>query len=343
MASDKVSGSRFPSWEGKGVTAEEFGRLYLAALEGIAHAGWHWFAYHFHNGPTPFAMSILEACAAIDGRTEGIGTSLLSELTSIGGRDRDEAQYEQLLQKLGEILVIERVVTSDWPEGTTFQHEPAAFPGGPRPELVVSYDDKRLVVEVKTPAQLRHIRNRANNPVQLAYRGGVPRELAQELAGDAEVALPRDNPVLDFLRDANRKFEGFRDEGVTSTLLVIVWDDFVYEPISTLINEASGLLTEQSFARNENGEAERFENIDKVIVLRHLNYFIAGSREEPLIDRVNAMDFGAGNALPNVHFDAHGNQHISDDIVRRFRALRYDDQRIRNFADYRPQDIVFWI
>lgn len=325
------------------MTAEEFGRLYLLAIDGISNAGWHWFAYHFHNGPTPFAMSIIEACASIDGRTEGIGTSLLSELTSIGGRDRDEAQYEQLLQKLSEILVIERIVTSEWPAGTTFQHEPAARPGAPRPELVVNYEDQRLVIEVKTPAHLRHIRNRANNPVQLAYRGGVPRELAQELAGEGAVALPRDNPILDFLRDANRKFEAFRHEGLVTTLLVIVWDDFIYEPISTLVNDASGLLTEQSFAQVEGDEAERFENIDNVIVLRHLNYFIAGSREEALMDRLNAMDFGADNALPNVLFDAHGDQHVPEEVVRRFRALRHDDPRIRDFADYRPQDIVFWL
>lgn len=325
------------------MTAEEFGRLYLVALKGISETGWHWFAYHFHNGPTPFAMSIFEACGAIDDCTDGIGTLLLSELTSIGGRNRDEAQYEQLLQKLSEILVIERIVTSEWPEGTTFLHEPAAVPGGPRPELVVNCEDKRLVIEVKTPAHLRHIRNRANNPVQLAYRGSVPRELAQDLAGQGGITLPRDNPILDFLRDANRKFEGFRDEGATTTLLVIVWDDYIYEPISTLVNEASGLLTEQSFARIEGGEVERFENVDEVIIMRHLDYFIAGSREESLMDRVSAMDFGNDDALPNVLFDVHGNQQISDHIVRRFRALRHDDEGIQNFAEYRAQDIVFWI
>ncbi|MFK5979711.1 MAG: hypothetical protein QM488_12585 [Rhizobiaceae bacterium] len=325
------------------MTAEEFNRLYLLALRGIDDVGWHWFSYHFHNGPTPFAMCILEACAAIDERTERIGTTLLSELISIGGRDRDAAQYEQLLQKMGEILVIERVVCSEWPRGTTFQHEPAAFPGGARPELVVNFEDGRLVVEVKTPSQLNHIRNRANNRVQLAYRGGVSRELAEKIAEDEGVVLPRDNPILDFLRDANRKFDGFRQEQSTSSLLVIVWDDHIYEPISTLVNEASGLLTVNSFAKNADGIAETYPNIDAVVVLRHLNYMIAGSREEPLLDRVSALDFGGERALPNVLFLAQGERQLPEIVLERLRAYFHDDPGLKMFAEYNPQDVVFWM
>jgi hypothetical protein len=325
------------------MSPEEFQRLYLLALNGIAGVGWHWFAYHFHIGPTRFARSILEACATIDEHTAGIGTTLLNELTSIGGRERDEAQYEQLLQKMSEILVIERVVTCPWPAGTTYEHEPAAIAHGPRPELVVGYEGGRMIVEVKTPALLAHVRRRAANPVQLAYRGGVPLDVAQDLAGDAEVALPRDNPILDFLRDANRKFADFHNDPRTASVLFIVWDDFIYEPISTLANDRSGLLTPNSFARNPDGMPETFPNIDLVVALRHLNYFIAGSREEDLGDRASAMDFGAANALPNVLFPAHGGCEVPDFVLERFRAYPYDDPGLRMFAEYNPQDIVFWI
>jgi len=324
------------------MTAEEFSALYLIATTGLNDTGWHWFSYHFYVGPTPFARSILSSCASIDRRGTGIGTDLLRELVAIGGRERDERQYEQLLQKLSEILVIERVVNCPWPAETTFQHEPAAVPGGPRPELLVSYPEGRLVVEVKTPALLEHIRARATNGIQLAYRGGVPLELAEQLGEDA-VTLPRDNPVLDFLRDGERKFVGFRQDPGTASLLVIVWDDFIYEPISALVNERSGLLTRNSFVRAPDGTPQTYPNVDAVIAIRHLNYLIAGSREENLGDRLTAMDFGDGCALPNVLFDVEGARPIPTFVLDALRAFRHDDPGLRMFAEYNPQDMVFWL
>jgi len=284
----------------------------------------------------------MSSCASINRRAANIGADLLDELVGIGGRERDEDQYEQLLQKLAEILVIERVVNCPWPDVTTFLHEPAANPGGPRPELLVSTPDGRLVVEVKTPALFKHIRARAANAVQLPYRGVVPLDVAERLA-QGTVTLPRDNPVLDFLRDGERKFAGFREEPNTTSLLVIVWDDYIYEPISALVNGASGLLTQSSYSRTATGTAEIFPNIDAIVALRHLNYFVAASREEPLIDRQNGLDFGDENALPNVLFTLPGARPIPDFVLDALRAYPHDDPGLRMFAEYNPQDIVFWI
>ena len=325
------------------MTQEEFAKLYLMTIQKLRETEWHWFSYHFYNGPTSFARSILACAASINTKTEGIGTELLLELISIGGNERDERQYEQLIQKLSELLVIERIVQFDWPQGTTFQHEPEAYQGGPRPELRVNFHDRELIIEVKTPSLLEHIRNRNSRPVQLPYRGGVPRKLAENLTDDGGVVLPRDNPVKDFLIDANRKFEGFRNGDEVSTLLVIVWDDFIFEPISTLINDQSGLLTDSSYVRTDEGEARRYPNIDQIVIVRHLNYFVQHSREEPLIDREHAMDFGDQRALPNVCFDAHGDKNVPEQLLEHLRAIRHDDPAIANFADYRAQDIVFWI
>lgn len=324
------------------MTAEQFSQLLIEAHAGISSTGWHWFAYHFNVGPTPFGKGIIEACAEIDNRAAGIGTALLRELTLIGGRDRDEAQYEQLLQKLGEILVIRQVLSCPWPTGTTFCHEPAAIPGGPRPELLVTYDEGRLVVEVKTPALLAHIRNRASNDTQLAYRGGVSLEVAKGL-GTSPVTLPRDNPVLDFLKDGERKFAAFRSDQSTASLLVIIWDDFIYEPISTLVNPGSGLLTERSYARGVDGTPQKYPNIDAIAVLRHLNYFISGSREEPLGDRTSAMDFGGENALPNVLFASSGARQVPEFVLNSLRVFPNDHPELRRWAEYNTQDIVFWI
>lgn len=324
------------------MTAEQFADLLREAYAGLSEIGWHWFGYHFHVGPTPFAKSIMGACADIDDRAPSMGSKLFREMMSIGGRDRDESQYEQLLQKLAEILVIRQIVRCPWPAGTRFEHEPTATPEGPRPELVVTWTRGRLVVEVKAPALLEHIRRRASNGVQLAYRDGVPLELATKLSEGA-VTLPRDNPVLDFLKDAERKFAAFRTDPDTAALLVIVWDDYIYEPISALVNPCSGLLTAQSFAREPDGTARIYPNIDGIVVLRHLNYFVQGSREEPLGDRANALDFGGSAALPNVHFAPSSGRSIPQFLLNALRARAHDDPELLRFAEYNVQDIVFWV
>lgn len=324
------------------MSADKFSEQMMQVWTGLRDVGWHWFGYHFMNGPTPFAMSILNKCALLDESTEGIGHQLLAELICIGGRKRDEDQYEQLLQKLAEMLVLERIVSSDWPDGTTFEYEPEAIKGGPRPELLVTSDNMRLVIEVKAPSLFKHIRNRCANGTQLTYRDGMPLTAAQQVFHDSGTTLPRDNPVADFLKSADRKFEGFRD-GSTASLLVVVWDDYIYEPISVLMNEQSGLLTPRSFVKDaDTGAALAFPNVDAIVALRHLNYFISASKGKPLYDRVDGMDFGDNSALPNVSFPVSDHNAVPQHIYSQLRALQFGDSALMG-AEYNVTDMVFWI
>lgn len=320
--------------------AERLGHYMLQMWQGLRNTGWHWFEYHFWNGPTPFAMGIIRSCMGIDRVASGIGTTLFDELLSIGGRDRYEPHYEQLLQKMSEILVIERIVTANWPDGTMFEQEPRAKPGGKRPELLITMGTDRLLVEVKTPSQLAHIRNRGTNPNQLSYRSEVGLRTAEVLSDD-ETTLPRDNQILSFLKDADAKFADFRD-GHTRSMLVIVWDDFIYEPISVLMNAESGLWTKNAYAKDESGTPLAFPNVDSVVALRHLNYFICGSREEPLGDRTNAMDFGDERAMPNVIFPVRDQEPMMERVVERLRAHPYGDPALIG-AEYQVSDMVMWL
>ncbi|MGG7581829.1 hypothetical protein [Rhizobium sp. Nf11,1] len=325
------------------MTEDEYDRLVELSMETMMKTGFHWFQHQFITVPHHlFAASILRACASIDRAAPDIGTDLLRELSSIGGRDRHEPHYEQLLQKLSEILVIERIVSASWPMGTTFEHEPSAIAGGPRPELLVTTPTGRLVVEVKTPSLLQHIRNRAHNRTQLPYRGGLSRELAGASA-EGGVTLPRDNPILDFLRDAERKFAGFRVDPNTASLLVIVWDDHIYEPISTLVNQGTGLLTPNSFAKRPDGQALTFPNVDGVVAIRHMHYFIAASRDVWMDWRSHAMDFGIDGDVPNVSFDLSNGRALPQPVLERLRATPHEDPRLKIFAEYNPQDLVIWV
>lgn len=324
--------------------------LLKLARSGIEDVSWHWFAHHFfHPFGHPLATAIIQACIHIDAAAPGeagkpgIGTVLLGELASIGGREGHKPHYEQLMQKLGEILVIERVTGCPWPPGTTFRHEPAAFKGGPRPELLVVTPEERLIVEVKTPSLLAHARQRGENGVQLPYREGLPLEGARDALGAGGLTLPRDNPVLDFLKDADRKFRGFRADGQTAGLLVIVWDDHIYEPISTLVNPRSGLLTPNSFAKGEDGAALRFPDIDAVVVVRHLHNFARAAGDLRLLDRRHGLDFGDERALPNVLFGGDGGRLIPGGVLARLRAWPHDDPRLATMAEYNPKDVILWV
>ena len=163
----------------------------------------------------------------------GLGRQLIRDLGAIGGIDRHEPHYDQLMQKLAEILVLRQLLALSWPGGTTFEHEPALTRHGKRPELKVVTPEHVYLFEVKTPSLTAHARNRAKNDLQAPARM-FERDILDRLAGEGGLTLPRDNPVKDFLIDAELKFAPFKAATRATSLLVIVWDDHIYEPITVL-------------------------------------------------------------------------------------------------------------
>jgi hypothetical protein len=274
---------------------------FLGTIQATINArGWHWFGYHFQRAiPTPFARSIIDACIDCEAGVARLGADLVRDLGAIGGMERHEQHYEQLLQKLAEILVLRQILQLPWPEGTEFAHEPAVNGRGPRPELRVRTPDRDYLFEVKAPGLLEHARNRQANQMQAPARA-LGRDAVEQLAGGAQITLPRDNPIKDFLVDADRKFAPFKAHRPAISVLVIVWDDHIYEPISALVHEQCGLLTPRSYFRNQDGAVVEFANIDAVVLVRHLTYFGLAATERPLLERLHAFDFGGNRALPNV-------------------------------------------
>jgi hypothetical protein len=121
-------------------------------------------------------------------------------------------------------------------------------------------------------------------------------------------------PTKDFLASADAKFEPFKAQGPCQSVLVIVWDDFIYEPITSLTSApAKGLLTPQSFAKSADNVPLTFPHIDAVIVIRHLTYFIKAAREQPLVERSHAFDFGDDTALSNVLIPVPGGLRPADE------------------------------
>lgn len=328
----------------KSVEAKTWVGLLQQAVLTIGRAEkWHWFQYHFsHLPPHPMARSVIDAAADCEKRIPGLGFQFIQDIASICGMEKHEPHYDQLLQKLAELLVLRQLLSLEWPEGTSFQHEPALSATGKRPELRVVTPERSFLFEVKTPSLLEHIRARSANPVQAPGRV-LPIEMVQELTGGKGLTLPRDNPVKDFLVDADKKFAQFKAVQAETSVLIIVWDDFIYEPITVLSHKRCGLLTPHSYFKDDAGAPHKFANIDAVVLVRHLTYFYRATRDEALEERAHALDFGDNRSLPNVIIPVADPALIPDIILDGLRLKSLDSPTLQYMADYRPKDIVFWV
>lgn len=304
---------------------------------------WHWFVYHFSMFPLhPMARSVIDASADCEKWIPGLGFQFIQDIARICGKEKHEPHYEQLLQKLSEILVLRQLLSLEWPEGTTFQHEPAVSATGKRPELRVVTLGRSFLFEVKTPSLLGHIRARRTNSIQAPGRV-LDRVWLEGLADDGGLTLPRDNPVKDFLLDADKKFAQFKAVQPETSVLIIVWDDFIYEPITVLSHAHCGLLTPNSYLKDGTGAAVQFAHIDAVVLVRHLTYLYRAAGDLPLDERAHALDFGDERSLPNVIIPITDSALIPDIIRDGLRAVPLDSPMIQCAADYRPQDMVFWL
>ncbi|WP_144289854.1 hypothetical protein [Ideonella sp. A 288] len=89
---------------------QTWARLLRDAVLSVGRAeDWHWFRYHFANlPPHPMARSIIDACADCEMKVPGLGAQFITEVAAIGGREGHLPHYDQLLQKLAEILVVRK-------------------------------------------------------------------------------------------------------------------------------------------------------------------------------------------------------------------------------------------
>ncbi len=321
---------------------EDISCMYLLGVDLITSNDWHWLKYHFSQYPPhPVGLALANRCARIEAKMPSEGVSLISQIASISNRKKNRGHYQQILQVLAEILVIERVIGLPWPEDTTFFLEP---PGrtGKRPELMVSTPDFQYLFEVKSPSLLDHQEKRASNGIQLPHRGLVPLEQIDKLVTDESVTLPRDTPLKDFLVSSDQKFSDF-EVVPGANISVIVWDDYIYEPIGSLIGIRGGLLTIDSWHKDLAGDPVSYPSIDGVVLIRHMTCFQRALADDDLIDRHGLFDFGCGAALPNVFIQNPNGREVPEHIKMGLRAIDVGDARLAHMAEYHVQDFVLWI
>lgn len=317
---------------------------HIAASKMFRH--WHYFSYHFgfysEGLEHSLAKSVTDSCLDAETQLRGFATAMIDALAEIGGKEKHEPHYEQLLQRLAELLVIRQIVTWGWPRPVTFDREPTAGNSRKNPEVTISSETWRIGVEVKAPSLLQHIRSRASHVSQVSSRSFDKEQLSQLAGADEGITMPRDNPVKDFLISADAKFAEFRRENPQFFgVLVIVWDDFVYEPISALIHPGSGLFTENSFARDAAGAPVKFANVDTVVIVPHLHQLMRSTRDEPLADGLRLpLDYGDEKQFPFktcIH-NPHGRT-PPDEILDCLHAV---PQGALVGAEYQPSDVIWW-
>jgi hypothetical protein len=316
---------------------------------GSIFSEWHWFGYHFEKklrgADSPFADAIIAACVDCESAVPGFAGRTIDALLATGGVEKHRPHYEQLLQLLSEVLIVRHLARHAWPQPAVFALEPTAPGSHKNPELTVQVDETLIAVEVKAPSLLAHQEARAEHEAQLVARSGYLEQVSSAVGGKDKVLLPRDNPVKDFLISADEKFAPFRAvaPGAFYGVLVIVWDDYIQEPLNSLIHPRAGLFTPNSFALGENGQPLAFSNVDGVVLVRHLHQFVRASREEPLGDAwPGVFDYGTREMFPpKAYVPNPSGQALPSFVVDAFEAILWSDLAGAEYSG--ASDVIFWI
>ena len=322
---------------------EEIVDLILAKF---AETGWHWLSYHFlpyKQGYEHFlAAAIVDSCLHIEAHIPGFTEEFATRLATLSGREKFLPHYEQIIQLLSELYVIRHLVFS-FPQGSKFIHEPKAEGSEKNPEVGVTTQNKKLFFEVKCRQYIEHHNNRGAAAIEIPSRMDGILDLASSIKNEEEtLVLPRDNVIKDFLVSADLKFSCFKKEDPSALcILVIAWDDFAYEPISSLLNLASGLLTERSFFK-ENDSAVQFSNIDGILILRVSHQLVRATRDEFPVDGLrHPLDWGRKDeVLPKAFIPVSELTKETEEYLCSLLEAHHIKE-LQHVADYRPQELVF--
>ena len=297
-----------------------------------------WLSYHFAH-LTPFGRNLLGALSDCEVRVPGLGYRFIDELHLVKYTPSQvdaagwRARFEELIQKFAEILVGRALCLVEWPDDSIIEFEPLNKSSGKRPEFSVTTKEKTWLFEVKCPSFIAHQQARSTNKHQLPIRSFM--RDAPHFEGET-VTLPRDNTIKDFLKSAQEKFEGFAQGDVTG-ILVVVWDEHMYEAIGALCHPQAGLLTENSWFKKKD-LAVTFPDISGVIVLNRLEQLKAGAQERA--DSIDPFQLGGPDALPNTWCPSSGVGDLDPSLSKSFDAFHFEGTAIG--ADYSMMDYVMW-
>lgn len=324
------------------MNTERLNALFQRIQDGPIRSRWHWLGYNFTpgtEGSTYFAPLTLIALDTVDQMMPGYAEEMLTRLEGMGGRKKNMDDYAAIIQWLAELLVMSHLAKHEWAAEAIFEMEPTVVGSKRNPEAVIRVPGiGSLGVEVKAPNLESHRLARGSAPWQMVERGPVA---PADLNGD--VTLPRDNPVKDFMISADAKFAGFRDayEDFRSVLMIVA-DDYVNEPLSALLSSASGLLTPNSFHKDEYGNAVTYPNLDAVVLIRHQHQLRLGMANAPAVDeRKHFLDYGDRDDFPpHVFIPIPNGRPLREEWLDALAA--WPLEALNHGAEYNPGGLIIW-
>lgn len=220
----------------------------------------------------PFIENLVNALFEIEQAVPGYAKKTINWIATI-----DKSHFEQVIQILGEIIVLRKLVSIATPDSITL--EPSAAPKGKNPEFRAQIGDKFFAIEVKTASLFDFSAERQTGLQITAQFNELDYNLLRQTG---KIVNSRSLKVKDFLVSAEKKFQQYKQKDEFKDdlrLLFIIWDDYINEPLSALANPHCGLLTDNSFFQDS-----RFENIDGVILIRHIHQFFRNLQYGEIID-----------------------------------------------------------
>ena len=241
---------------------------------------------------------------------------------------------QQFFQRVAEVYVLFNLLNLDGIDKKSIILEPRPKGQGKNPEYRMKIKGKWYAFEVKTP-DYRTFENRQNG-VQVTTR------LSENEIGIIKryknLSFTKDNKVKYFIENAEEKFSEYNTDPNYKQdikILVIVWDDFINEVVSALINPHAGILTDNSFAMNLS-----FDSIDGILISRFLTplkrifYFGEVYKEKSgLIHNVFKNEYN----IPGLSFRLSDN---FNPFVFSEHYIPYSDQI--GVAEYNPTDFIDW-
>ncbi|MDQ6600690.1 YecA family protein [Bacillus salipaludis] len=277
----------------------------------------------------PFISMMAEVLEYLDRLMPTYAERIVNWLSTLVNKN----EYEQNFAVFGEILVLYKAAKmADIVNDKQYiVPEPSSEKDSKNPEFRSKIQGIYYTGEVKTPSLAEYIYNRQSG-IQITTH--LP---DRDLFIDEKIISPNILRIKDNLVNNQNKYNEYIQKNEYRgdyRFLFIVWDDFINEPISALINPYCGLFTNNTFYPKSN-----FNLIDGVFIVRHLHQFRRILRnEEFMYDLEHAFDWPS-EQYPVAFVQNPNGRKVPDVFIEKFSAIDPNDML---FAEYRPTDWVDW-
>ncbi|RHW37974.1 hypothetical protein D1B31_14400 [Neobacillus notoginsengisoli] len=277
----------------------------------------------------PFISMIAEVLEYLDSLMPNYAERIVHWISTLENKN----EFEQNFAVFGEILVLYKAakIADVINDKHYIVPEPSSEKNSKNPEFRSKINGIHYAGEVKTPSLAEYIINRQSG-IQITTH--LP---DRDLFIDDKIISPNILRIKDNLVNTENKYkeyiqkEEFRDDYRFS---FIIWDDFINEPISALINPYCGLFTNNTFYPKSN-----FNLIDGVFIVRHLHQFRRILRnEEFMYDLEHAFDWPT-EKYPVAFVQNPNGREVPESFIEKFSAVNPNNMM---FAEYRPTDWVDW-